>query len=133
MPSVFSRIIEGSLPARFVYQDAECVAFLSIAPLRRGHTLVVPRREIDHWLDLPEPLLHHLMSVAKRIGTAMNQVLPSEKVGMMIAGLEVPHVHIHLVPVDEAQDLNFEKQNAHPDPKELDQIAQTLQSAIASS
>jgi diadenosine tetraphosphate (Ap4A) HIT family hydrolase len=106
-PSVFTRIISGEFPGHFVYEDDVCVAFLSIQPLQTGHTLVVPREQIDHWLDLDEATLDHLMRVSSRIGRALQSVYDPAKVGMMVAGLEVPHVHVHLVPIESAHDLDF--------------------------
>lgn len=105
-------IINGDLPAHFVYRDEQAVAFMSIEPLRTGHVLVVPTSEVDHWLDLDQATLDHLMAVSHRVGRAIADVYPSEKVGMMIAGLEVPHVHVHLVPIDGPHDLDFS--NATP-------------------
>ena len=131
MPTIFSRIIDGELPARFVHTDDHCVAFLSINPLRPGHVLVVPRVEVDHWIDLEEGQWQHLTQVARRLGTALQQAYAPAKVGMMLAGLEVPHVHIHLVPIDDERDLDFA--NADPDPgaQTLDEAADRIRKAIA--
>ena len=107
MPSIFTRIINGELPGHFVWKDAEAVAFLTIQPIRDGHLLVIPRAEIDHWDDLPAPLANHLMSVAQRITKALKAVYPCQRVGLIIAGLEVPHTHIHLLPIDQLSDLSF--------------------------
>jgi len=107
MVTIFSKIIEGEIPGIFVWRDDHCVAFMSINPLRPGHVLVVPREEIDHWIDCPSALRDHLMEVAQSIGSALHETHRSEKVGMMIAGLEVPHLHIHLVPIDGVRDLDF--------------------------
>lgn len=107
MATIFSRIIDGEIPGIFVWKDDHCVAFLSINPLRPGHTLVVPRAEIDHWLDCPPDLRDHLMEVCQTIAKAIAVAFPSERVGLMIAGLEVPHLHIHLVPINEVRDLDF--------------------------
>ena len=107
MPSVFTRIIQGELPARFVWKDELCVVFLSIAPLRPGHALVVPRAEVEHWIDLPAVTAAHLMLVAQTIGKAQQAAFNPARVGLMIAGFEVPHVHVHVVPIDGMQDLDF--------------------------
>lgn len=107
MPSVFTRIFNKELPARFVHEDDRCGAFLSIAPLRPGHTLVVPKAEIDHWLDLEAELVAHLMTVAQQVGRAQMLAFAPTRVGLMLAGLEVPHVHIHVVPIDGVHDLDF--------------------------
>lgn len=105
--SVFTLIIEGTLPAHFVYRDDVCVAFMSIAPLASGHTLVVPTASVDHWIDLDAETISHVMNVSKVIGSAIDAAYQPTKVGMMIAGLEVPHVHVHLVPIDSATDMDF--------------------------
>ena len=130
MASIFTRIIKGELPARFVWKDEQAVAFLSIAPLRPGHTLVVSRAEIDHWLDLEPPLAAHLMSVSHSIGKALQHGFRPVKVGLIIAGLEVPHVHVHLVPITQLSDLDFAKQNQNPDPAEMDRAAETIRASL---
>jgi len=132
LPTLFTRIINGELPGRFVWRDDRCVAFLSINPLRPGHTLVVPRAEVDHWLDLDPALTEHLFGVAQSIGKAIQQGFQPAKVGLMLAGLEVPHAHIHLVPIHSVLDLNFANQDKNPDPKDLDRAAETIRSALRS-
>jgi histidine triad (HIT) family protein len=109
MASIFSQIIAGDIPAQFVWQDDMCVAFMTIAPIREGHVLVVPRDEINHWHDLPDTLALHLMLIAKKIAKALRAAYPAERVGMMIAGLEVPHTHVHLMPVDSMADMDFSR------------------------
>ena len=126
MPSVFSRIIAGELPAYFVWKDDQAVAFLSINPLRPGHTLVVPRWEIDHWLDLPPELLQHLTHASQQIGAALQRGFRAAKVGMMIAGLEVPHTHIHLVPINTVHDMDFDRAEQHPAAGDLDEAARII-------
>jgi len=128
--SVFTRIIEGELPARFVWSDERCVAFLTSAPLRPGHLLVVPRAEVEHWLDLDAQELAHLTGVAQQIGRALQRAYAPEKVGMMIAGLEVPHVHLHLVPIDEVTDLDFARADHDPDPADLDAAAERVRGVL---
>jgi histidine triad (HIT) family protein len=107
MPTVFTRIINGELPANFVYTDDLVVAFLSIAPLTAGHTLVVPRQEVDQWTDAGESLLHHCMDVARRIGNTAKQVFGAPRAGLVIAGLEVPHLHVHVFPAWTMDDFSF--------------------------
>ncbi len=107
MASVFTMIIAGDIPGHFVYRDDTCVAFLSIDPLSPGHTLVVPIAEIDHWIDLDADLATHLMLVAQRVAKAIDTVYQPKKVGLMIAGLEVPHVHLHVTQVNSVTDLDF--------------------------
>jgi histidine triad (HIT) family protein len=124
--SVFSRVIDGELPARFVWKDDLCVVFLSINPLRPGHTLVVPRKEVDHWIDLDTSLLTHLMTVAQSIGKAQMAGFKPARIGLVLAGLEVPHVHFHVVPIRGVRDLDFGNQDLNPDPKVMDDAAQTI-------
>ena len=126
MVSIFSRIIAGELPARFVWQDDSCVAFLSIRPLRPGHTLVVPRAEIDHWLDLDAGLLAHLAETAQAVGKAQMAGFKPARVGVMLAGLEVPHCHLHVVPIRGVHDLDFDNQDPNPDPAMMDDAAATI-------
>lgn len=126
MASVFTRIIAGELPGRFVWRDDRCVAFLSINPLQPGHTLVVPIEEVDHWIDLDDDLAAHLMTVAKRIAVAQQEAFSPVKVGLMIAGLEVPHVHLHVVPIRGVHDLDFSNADPSPDPAALDRAQQAL-------
>lgn len=130
MATLFTKIINGELPARFVWDDARCVAFLTIAPLQPGHCLVVPRDEIDHWLDADGDLLAHLMAVSKAVGRAQQQVFEPVRVGMMIAGLEVPHLHIHVVPINTVHDLDFAKADQNPRSEDLDQAAELLREAL---
>ena len=130
MASIFTRIIEGDLPGRFVWRDEHCVAFLSIAPLRDGHTLVVPIAEIDHWLDLETDLAAHLMTVAQSIGQAQMAAFSPSRVGLIIAGMEVPHAHLHILPIDRESDLNFANAHSASD-EELDAAARRLGAALA--
>lgn len=130
MASVFSRIIAGELPARFIWQDEHSVAFLSIRPLRPGHTLVVPRLEVDHWLDVDPALLSHLTRVAQLVGRAQMAAFKPERIGMMIAGLEVPHLHVHVVPIRGMQDLNFSNQDPNPDETMMDGAMRSLREEL---
>jgi histidine triad (HIT) family protein len=124
--SIFSRIIAGELPGRFVWKDDSCVGFLSIHPLRPGHTLVVPRAEIDHWLDLDAGLLAHLAETAQAVGKAQMAGFKPKRVGVMLAGLEVPHCHLHVVPIRGVHDLDFDNQDPDPDPAMMDDAAETI-------
>jgi histidine triad (HIT) family protein len=124
--SIFSKIIAGELPARFVWKDDQCVAFLSIRPLRPGHVLVVPREEIDHWIDLDVGLLARLAETAQAIGKAQMAGFKPARIGVMLAGLEVPHCHIHVVPIRGVHDLDFDNQDPDPDPAMMDEAAETI-------
>lgn len=131
MATVFTRIIDGDLPGRFVYRDDRCVSFLSINPLRPGHILLVPRVEVDHWIDLDTDEWQHMTRVARRLALALQHAYRPTKVGMMLAGLEVPHTHIHLVPIDSEADLSFANADPDPDPEDLDAAAEAVRAAIA--
>lgn len=126
MATIFTQIIEGRLPARFVWKDDQCVVFLSNRPLRPGHALVVPRQEIDHWIDLDASLLCHLAEVAQTIGRAQMAGFKPERIGMMLAGLEVPHCHFHVVPIRGLHDLDFGNQDPDPPAKMMDDAAATI-------
>lgn len=130
MASVFTRIINGELPGRFVWRDPQCVAFLSINPLKPGHTLVVPRQEVDHWIDLAPESATHVFGVAQAIGKALQQGFKPVRVGLMIAGLEVPHTHVHVVPISSVHDLDFANQERNPSAAALDRAAETLRTAL---
>lgn len=112
MPSIFSQILAGNLPGHFVWKDDQAFALMTIRPLRAGHVLVMPREEVDHWDDLPAALLAHLMQLSQQIASAIKQAFPCERVAVAICGLEIPHAHIHLFPIDEIQDFNFGGANA---------------------
>ena len=128
--SVFTKIIRGELPARFVWSDDRVVAFLSKTPFNTGHTLVIPREEVDHWIDLEPDLLHQVMVVAQEVGKAIQRAFQPAKVGMLIGGLEVPHVHVHLSPVNSVHDFDFDRQKTNSDPEELDEAARRIRSAL---
>ena len=130
MPTVFTQIIDGNLPGTFVWRDDHAVAFLSINPLNTGHVLVVPRAEVDHWLDLSPDLARHLMSVSHAIGKAQQRAFKPARVGMVIAGFEVPHCHVHVVPVDGMHQLDFATAAASFDPDELERAAQAIRTAL---
>ena len=131
MATLFTMIINGELPGRFVWRDDRVVAFLTIAPLKPGHVLVVPIEEVDHWIDLDAGLLAHLMQVSQTIGRAVDRAFEPEKVGMMIAGLEVPHVHVHIVPMSGVRDLDFANADPDPLPESLDDAAEKIKTALA--
>lgn len=130
MASIFTRIIEGKIPGTFVWRDEQCVAFMSINPLRAGHTLVVPVAEIDHWIDCPDDLRDRLFAVAQRIARAQQEAFRPARVGLMIAGLEVPHLHLHVVPIDGVRDLDFANAAASVDPSELEEAAEAIRGEL---
>ncbi len=128
--TIFTRIINGEIPGTFVWRDELCVAFLSINPLARGHTLVVPIQEVDHWVDASPELVAHLFAVTHRIGEAQQRVFAPERVGVIIAGYEVPHFHIHVIPTDSMQQLSFNNAQAHVEVEQLDSAAQLLRASL---
>ena len=132
MPSVFSRIMSGELPGRFVWQDPEVAAFLSIAPLRPGHTLVVPRREVDQWTAADGELLGRCTAVAQRVGRAIQRAWDAPRVGLVVAGFEVAHLHLHVFPSWGMDDFDFGRADQHPDPADLDDAAERIRAALAS-
>ncbi|MGH3394489.1 MAG: HIT family protein [Streptosporangiaceae bacterium] len=129
MATLFTRIINGELPGRFVYADELVVAFLTISPLTPGHTLVVSREEVDQWTDAGQPLLHHCLDIAGRIGNAAKQAFDAPRAGLVIAGLEIPHLHVHVFPVWSLEDFDFSRARPASD-EELDQAAARLQAAM---
>jgi histidine triad (HIT) family protein len=129
MASVFSLIMAGKIPGNFVWQDEKAIAILTIQPIRAGHVLVIPREEVDQWSDLSLELSAHLMVVSHKIAKALKLAFPAQRVGMMIAGLEVPHTHIHLVPMDSMDDLSFSfAKNAAA--QELQTAAETIRAVL---
>ena len=130
MASIFSRIIAGELPGRFVWKDDRAVAFLSIAPMMPGHTLVVPRAEVDHWIDLDPALAAHLFTVAQHIGQAQQLEWQPSRIGMLIVGEEVPHAHLHVVPINSPNELTFAHVDPSPDPAALDNAAARLRARL---
>ncbi|RKQ36676.1 HIT family protein [Kocuria tytonis] len=130
MSSVFTRIIEGELPGRFVWADERCVGFLSIQPLAQGHVLVVPREEIDAWVDLPSELAVHLMRVSQSIGKAIDAAYRPKRVGLMIQGFEVPHTHLHVWPTNSIEEFDFANVDQDPDPAVMDDSARRIREAL---
>lgn len=130
MATLFTRIIDGEIPGRFVWRDERAVAFLTIAPITTGHALVVPVAEVDHWLDLDADLASHLMLVAQEVGRAQQSAFRPARVGLMVAGLEVPHCHLHVLPIGSEGDLSFANADHDPDPAVLDDAARQIRAAL---
>ncbi|HEY9559073.1 MAG TPA: HIT family protein [Acidimicrobiales bacterium] len=130
MSTLFTKIIDGEIPGRFVWRDDEVVGFLTINPIMPGHTLVVPVAEVDHWLDLDPALARRCMEVAQVIGQAQMTAFSPTRVGLIIAGLEVPHTHLHIIPIDSEADLSFSKADPSPEPAALDDAAERLRQAL---
>lgn len=133
MATIFTRIIDGDIPGHFLWRDPQCVAFLSINPLQPGHALVVPITEVDHWTDLSPETSSHLMTVAHHIGRAQRAEFEAPRVGLMIAGFEVPHAHVHVVPMYGIRDLDFDNAATTVDHAEMATIATTLRARLTAA
>jgi histidine triad (HIT) family protein len=128
--TIFTRIIEGELPGRFVWRDEQVVAFLPIAVLAPGHTLVVPIEPVDHWVDLSDELNAHVWQVAKTIGGALREAFQPDRVGVIVVGEEVPHAHVHLVPFTQLSQMSFANADTSPDPAVLDEHAELIRTTL---
>lgn len=131
MATVFTQIINGALPGRFVYTDDEIVAFLTIQPMTHGHTLVVPRAEVDQWQDVDSPAFARVMEVSQLIGKAVCKAFGAERAGLIIAGLEVPHLHVHVFPAYNLTDFGFANVDPNPSPESLDEAQAKIKAALA--
>lgn len=131
MASIFSKIIDGQIPARMLWEDETCVSFLDVRPLSPGHALVVPRQETDLWTELGAPTAARLTTVAHAIGRAQMTVFAPARIGLMIAGFEVPHTHLHVVPMNSMADLDFTHANPNPDETALDEHLAQLRTELA--
>jgi diadenosine tetraphosphate (Ap4A) HIT family hydrolase len=131
MATVFTKIINGELPGRFVYEDDDVVSFLTIAPMTHGHALVVPRAEIDHWQDIEPAVFGRVMDVSQLIGKAVCKAFDAERAGVIIAGLEVPHLHVHVFPAYNLSDFGFANVDSNPSPESLDEAQAKIKAALA--
>lgn len=129
MASVYTRIMAGELPGHFVWRDATCIAIMTIAPISPGHVLVIPREEIDHWDDLPADVAMHLMGACQPIARAIKAAFNPRRVGMIIAGMEVPHAHLHLLPLNSMSDFDFGRVKT-ADAQALAAVAATLREKL---
>lgn len=129
MPTLFTRIVAGEIPCHKLAEDDRCLAFLDIRPLNPGHALVIPKQEIDYLFDVDDELLQHMMVFAKRVARAIGGVVPCKRVGVIVAGLEVPHAHIHLVPIQAIADINFARAREMPQ-DELAAWAEKIRAAL---
>ena len=129
--TVFTKIINGEIPGRFVYEDDDIVAFLTIAPMTQGHTLVVPRAEIDNWQDIESAAFGRVMEVSQLIGRALSKAFGVERTGVIIAGLEVPHLHVHVFPARDLSDFGFANVDPNPSQESLDEAQAKIKAALA--
>ena len=128
--TIFSKIIAGEIPSYKIAEDENFFAFLDINPVNWGHTLVVPKKETDYIFDIDDLLLADMMIFAKKVAKAIKQAIPCKKVGVTVLGLEVPHAHIHLVPLTSEGDMNFSKKISNPDPEKMTEIASKIKDNI---
>jgi len=131
MATVFTKIINGELPGRFVYQDDDIVGFLTIAPITQGHTLVVPRAEIDQWQDIEATVFNRVMAVSQLIGKAVCRAFDTDRAGVIIAGLEVPHLHVHVFPAYNLSDFGFANADQDPSQQSLDEAQAKIKAALS--
>ncbi|ASR01584.1 HIT family protein [Gordonia rubripertincta] len=132
MASVFSMIINGDIPGRFVWKDGEAVAFLTIEPVTPGHVLVVPRNEVDHWEQIDSSLFAHLSGVAQKVGQAVKDAFDAPRIGLLIAGLEVPHVHIHVFQGLSLETFDLANADKNASPEDLDAAAEKIRASLRS-
>jgi histidine triad (HIT) family protein len=129
MPSIFTRIVQGEIPCHKVAEDERFLAFLDISPVRLGHTLVIPKLEVDRFFDLPEDLLAGIMPFAPQVARKIERVVPCDRIGVSVVGLEVPHAHVHLIPIDKVSDMDFGRARATMGPEELAALAERIRKA----
>jgi histidine triad (HIT) family protein len=129
MSSIFSKIISGDIPCYKVAENDSFLAFLDIMPLREGHVLVIPKKETDYIFDIEDEELAQFILFAKQVARKMKKVLPCKRIGMTVIGLEVPHAHIHLIPIDKVDDMNFSVKKISLEPNRLQEIALLIKEA----
>lgn len=129
MASLFTRILRGEIPCHKVAEDERFLAFLDIAPLREGHTLVIPKMEVDKFFDLPTDVLADIMPFAQRVAKKIAKVVPCDRVGVSVIGLEVPHAHVHLIPIDSVNDMDLSRPKLKFAQEELAAIAERIRNA----
>jgi len=130
MSSIFTRIVNGEIPAYKIAESNECYAFLDINPLAKGHTLVIPKKEVDYMLDVDDELYKTLFSFAKQVGHAIESVVDCKRIGIIVFGLDVPHAHIHLIPINKASDMSFSSPKLSFSNEEFIEIASTIRKAF---
>ncbi len=130
MASIFTKIVKGEIPSHKIAEDDNYLAFLDINPLAKGHTLVIPKQEIDYIFDLEDELLANMMPFAKRVAKAIDKVMECKRVGIAVLGLEVPHAHVHLIPINNLGDINFANPKLEVSNEELAKIASEIRGAL---
>ena len=130
MASIFTRIIQGEIPCYKIAESEKFFAFLDINPLARGHTLVIPKQETDYYFDLDDDLLAEMQVFSKKIARAIDSVMDCKRVGVAVLGLEVPHAHLHLIPVNSLVDIEFSRPKLQLSPEEFEEIAEKIRTAL---
>ena len=130
MPSIFTKIVKGEIPSYKVYEDKNFLAFLDINPLKKGHTLVIPKKEVDYIFDIDSKEYQILWNTAKKIALGMKKVIECNRISIVVMGLEVPHAHIHLIPLDSMQDIDFSQPKLNISNDEMVQIANRINKSI---
>lgn len=131
MASIFSRIVAGEIPCYKVAENAHYLAFLDISPLKKGHTLVIPKQEVDYIFDLDKDTYAGLMDFAREVAVAIKQAVPCNRVGVCVIGLEVPHAHVHLIPINSESDMNFRNEKLVLSKEEFETVAATIRTALS--
>lgn len=129
MSSIFTKILNREIPGHFVWEDDLCFSIMTIMPIRRGHLMVIPKEEVNHWDDVPEETARHMIAVSQKIAKGIKAVIPCARVGVSIIGIEVPHTHIHLMPVDSMADMDFKNAGERPQ-EELAETAAAIRNAL---
>ncbi len=130
MATIFSKIVSGEIPCYKIAETNDFLAFLDVNPVKEGHVLVIPKREIDYYFDLDDELFIGLNLFTKIVSEAIKKAIPCKKIGVAVVGLEVPHAHVHLIPMDSVDDLNFSKPRVQLSPEQLDLIAQKIREKL---
>lgn len=130
MATIFTKIVEGQIPSYKIYEDEKFYAFLDINPMAKGHTLVIPKQEVDYLFDIDDAMLSEMIVIAKKIAKAMEQAIACNRVGLMVIGLEVPHAHIHLIPIQKEGDMNLSNKRVELSKEEFAQVAKDISSFL---
>jgi histidine triad (HIT) family protein len=131
MPSIFSKIVAGEIPCYKVAEDEHYLAFLDVFPLKKGHTLVIPKKEVDYLFDLDDTTYLGLMAFSKKVARAISQTIPSKRISLQVIGLEVPHAHVHLIPINSMNDCDFKQEKLKFSKKEFEETAKLIASHFA--
>lgn len=133
MASIFTKIINGEIPSYKIAETDNCYAFLDINPLKEGHTLVIPKKEVDYLFDVDDAILTEMNLLSKRIAKAIEKVIPCKRVGVAVLGLEVPHAHIHLIPIDDLYDIEFSKPKLKLSNERFEEISAAIRQLLESN